>query len=407
MPSLATKLAAWLGCALLLPGVGAAAGQELPETPPPTTRPIAPPLEQLRAEAEDRLRTAAADAPLLSPMPRPIAGVLRITLADDLMQVECTAGETDGFKRVALSDVSGLATLNASPGTPESGRPSFVDFNHVEFDAPGAIAHSLQIFARGDYVQIAWDEATPQASSRIQLIQAPQMADDPDAVVRLYYDRFDAVTEEQLARKQFSARSFPALWAAHRAEVGRLVVEPLRRRGLHAGLLATPPALGWQVLGPTAEPPQEVKARVAELVRQLDAEAFADREAAAESLRQMGSPAAVALRAISPDTLSEEQRRAIDAIVAKYTVVPDAAAKAMARDPAFLIGCLYADDAGLWPLAAEALRRLHGVEVRLGESPAITRAEADRLLDALILDPARSAATRPGSASQPAAPTPN
>lgn len=386
-PLVAAVIAA---CSPLAPALA----QDAP--PPPATAPAIP-LPQLRAEQEQRLRAAAAETPLFSPTSRPVEQVIALRLVDGLIDVDPTVGETDGFKRVAISDIGGLATINASTGTPESGRPSFVDFNHVDFNTPGAITHSLQVFARGDYVQIAWDESGPLHSSRIQLIQAPQLADDPGNTVRLYYDLFEAITEEQLDRRQLSAESFDALWRDHRADVGRLVIDPLRRRGLHAGLLTTPPSLGWQVLGTGAEPPAAMKQKVSDLVKQLDAEAFADREAAAESLRQMGSAAAVALRSMDAAALSEEQRRAVDAIVAKYSAVPDEAAGVLARDPAFLIGCLYSDDAALWPLAADALSKATGAEVNLDGSPASARREADRLLDTLILAPARSKApqTRP------------
>lgn len=378
---------------------GARRGEEAPATRPATTVPAIP-LDDLRRHNEADVRKSAAEIPEMPP--RAIERLIALRLDDrGLIEAVPVVGETDGVKRLdPPPPIGGLVNVNASPGSPDGSRPPFIDFQHVDFapPEPGGVMHALQVFSRGDYLQISWDDTAVARSSRVQYIQAPQMSDDPQQNVRLYYDLFDAVTDDHLDHKQLSAASFPDLLRLHRDDTVRLLIAPLRRRGLHATLLATPPALAWQVLGDRMTAPPELARTVAELIARLDSERFADREAAAKRLREMGAPAVVVLRKIDRSGFSEEQRQAIETIVAQYARLPEQQATGLDADPLFLIGCLYADTPDLWPAAAELLQKAVGETAALGATTEERRAEADRLLDRHVIDPAaRRAATQPTS----------
>mgnify|MGYP001221551766 CR=1 FL=1 len=374
---------------------GAVRGLEPPARP--ATVPAIP-LDEMRRRNELDIRKAAAE---IQEIPaRSIDQLIALRLDDrGLVEAVPVIGETDGVKRLDLpAPIGGLVNINASPGSADGARPSFVDFQHVDFAPPMAVMHALQVFARGDYLQISWDETGVASSSRLQLIQAPQMNDDPQQHLRLYYDRFDSITDAHVDHQQYSAASFPQMLRAHRDEMLHLVLSPLRRRELHAALLSTPVPLAWQVLGDRADAPAGAEAAVLALVEKLNSDRFADRESAARQLRHMGAPAVVVLRKIDRSKFSEEQRQAIDTIVAQYAPMPERETAGLERDPLFLVGCLYADAPDLWSIAGKLIEEATGRRVSIGGTPEERRREADRLLDELILAPAeRRAATRPTS----------
>jgi hypothetical protein len=389
-----------LTCLILLGLCGLCPAADSPATAPSTR----PSLAELRRNHEQRIREAAASYAAFTP--RPLSDVIELALSPEtahsaeipggMIAVEPTVGDTAGLARLDPSDVGGLATIHASVPQDQNDRPAFVDFQHLLFSGDrlheSSIFSALQVFARGTYVQIAWDETSMLHSARMQLIQAPDVGEEPERTVRLYYDLFDNATDEQLAHRELAAANFRQLLRNHPREVFDWVVTPLKARELHVGLLITPPESGWQVLASRVKQvPAVLERRVGELVAGLNSESFPAREKAAADLRAMGVPAILVLSRLDRSTLSEEQKQSIDAIVARFAALPKEQADRLAGDRTFLLGCLYTNDPELRQLAAAEIRERFGVEVDLKDNsePAARQAADAALKDLLAADERR------------------
>src|ERR1043166_1505344 len=127
-------------------------------------------------------------------------------------------------------------------------------------------------------------------------------------------------------------------------EVARYL-EPIFRDFKQESVLArVDPKLAWQVFAPAYVPPPELAAKVKALAVKLDAENFADREAASRELAAMGAPAAMALTRLGRANMSDEQLSRIDVLTAPYKPLPDDQVAKLRNDRFFLLDCLAADD---------------------------------------------------------------
>jgi HEAT repeat protein len=125
--------------------------------------------------------------------------------------------------------------------------------------------------------------------------------------------------------------------------------------------------------------------RIADLVRQLGSEAYAEREAASRELVLRGEPAREALRGAAGDPDPEVRRRAARCLEEIATgpgpELPMAAARALSRRPVpdaaavFLAFLPHAGDEGVEAAVRDALLALHPESGRL--DPAVTAALAD------------------------------
>lgn len=360
-------------------------------TTAPSTQPA--PLETLREDARQRMLATVNN---LSPLPaRKIGDLIQLRVTDGLFVLECAVQDTGGVHRIDLTDMPGIAQINA--GVQPQTASTWVDFQHTEFATPFAISTLLQFFSRDDYMQIAYDFTGATEEFRVQLIQAPSMAENPGEMIRIYVERFNALNEDLIERVQISGRSVDELMTKHRTATLRYLIKPLASRGLHRGVLAIPKEKAWLVLGGN-EAPAEVVARVNELVKQLDAEKFPDRRAAAEALSKLGPPGALALRKVDRAKLSEEQRQAIETVLASYTEVSAQQTNELARDPLFLIGVLYSSEEALWPTAAKELAQVNpAYEVTLDD-----REKSIRMIDGLLMTVIDKEAPTTRPATQPA-----
>jgi hypothetical protein len=350
------------------------------------------PLETLREDSRQRLLATVNN---LSSLPaRKVGDLIHLRVADGLFALECSVQDTGGVHKIDLADAPGITQINA--GVQPQTASTWVDFQHTEFATPFAISTLLQFFSRDDYMQIAYDFTGATEEYRVQLIQAPSMAENPSEIIRIYVERFNAINEDLIERVQISGRSFDELMASHRGAALKYLVKPLASRTLHRDVLAVPKERAWLVLGGN-EAQAEVAARVNELVKQLDAEKFTDRRAAALELSGLGPPGALALRKVDHAKLSEEQRQAIETVLRSYTEVSAQQTNELSRDPLFLIGVLYSNEQALWPAAAKGLAAINpGYNVALDDRESSLR-EADKVLLKVIDKeaPTTQPATRP------------
>ncbi|MCS7032840.1 MAG: hypothetical protein NZ561_02470 [Phycisphaerae bacterium] len=379
---------AFLLLAVLLAPTPASASEQpaepVPSAEAPGTQPVT--LEALREAQRQRLVESMSSLSALPPAR--LDEVLRLSLRDGLFEVECPLGSTGGVHRIELTDLPGLAQINC--GADEQSGSRWIEWQHSEFETPEAVVTLLQVFARDNYLQIAADFVGPQRSGNMQLIQSPRNPGEdshPHEQVRLYVQSFAGSEENIIERVSLQAANFPELLRQHRSEVLRHVISPLARRKLHRAILTTPLQRAWLVLE-TADPPPQVAGRVAELVHQLNAEAYSARRAAADELAKLGPAGALALRRVDRARLSEEQRQAIETILAGYGELSESQRAELASDPLFLIGVLYSEERPLWPTAIERLmqwRSIPSMTGSVGDAEQV-RQMADAWLGQLIAE---------------------
>jgi|GEM_PF-5163688 len=353
------------------------------QTAPATLPTTQPTLDQRRVAEQEKLRQSMHTLSALSP--RTLGEVVGLSLGrdDGLLLPESPLTTTDGAHRVDLLDLPGLTQVNV--GQSDTSGDRWIDFQHVDFDTPGAVSTLFQIFGRADYLMIAYDFTGVVEERRVQLIQSPRMAEQPNETVRLYVERFDAITEESIGKINLRADRFDTLLRDHPQEAIEYLLRPIFSRKLHRELLRTPAGEAWQALGDSVPPPAEVKQQVDALVVQLNSDEFSKRESAAVALQKLGPSGAMALRAVDTKLLSEEQRQAIETTLASYLRLPGEQIARLKSDKLFLIGVLYSDESSLWPAALKAL----GGAAKLDASLTATdvRRTADGLLEAFV-DPA-------------------
>jgi hypothetical protein len=240
-------------------------------------------------------------------------------------------------------------------------------------------------------MMLAYDFTGIKEEMRVQLIQSPRMAESPDEVLRLYVERYEAVTEDLVGKLNLKADRFETLLQNHREETLRYVVGPIASRRMHRSLLRTPAGDAWQVLGKSVPLPESSVRKVSELVAKLNADEFADREAAAAELKALGAVGVMALATLDQKVFSEEQRQAIETIRASYTRLTDEQLATKQNDPIFLIGVLYSDELPLWSAALKQLKR----DESIADDAMAVRAAGDAVLLKLIADSSPSTQPAP------------
>jgi hypothetical protein len=101
--------------------------------------------------------------------------------------------------------------------------------------------------------------------------------------------------------------------------------------------------------------PAAVAAAVGTLLPDLDAPAFARRQAAADRLAALGPPAVVALAGYDRKRWSAQQGLEVDLLVAQATPLQPEEARQLRSDPHFLVDCFYDPDPVIRAAAADRL----------------------------------------------------
>jgi len=189
-----------------------------------------------------------------------------------------------------------------------------------------------------------------------------------------------------------SGGNFAALLREHPGEVIRYM-GPLFRTFNTKRLFGADTKLAKTVLTPH-RPGPEVDFLVGKIVRQLDSDSFAEREAGAASVRQIGTEALAVLQKMDRESLSPQQQTAIDAIAKEMGVTPDEAER-LRRNTNFVLDCFYCDDAAVRAAAREQFTKLHAsTEVKFDPN-------ADPLPQAEIVESLRKTLAAAGATTRP------
>jgi hypothetical protein len=338
---------------LLVPIIAAAQEQAATDPEKPQT------LELRRAEEQKTLEASLKGVPEMPS--RKLEELFAFALHDGFIVVHPKLAEaTDGMKRIDVPELPGITTLMmiGDPAGPAD-RAVGINLQNYRLDQPGVVYANLQVLLQPTHLQLALGVVGETETWDVSLLQQPPHEETPAElaqVVRMYVQVFDA-NEEQTQRLSLAAPTFSELRRKHPAETQKYLY-PIMHALQAEHLFAVDERLGWRVLAEDLEPDKQLVRQVETILEQFDSDRFQEREAAAQELRKLGQPAAIALLKADRSDWSIERQSGVDAFLAEFTQGEQDDAAAMRDSPAFLLDCLYSDNADLRSAAAARLQKI-------------------------------------------------
>ena len=155
----------------------------------------------------------------------------------------------------------------------------------------------------------------------------------------------------------FWADDFSSFIRDHPRESNLYLRSILRQLGVEA-LLAPDTTRAWQVFSDLRKPDPVLTAKVNQLLPKLNDPDYHVRNDALAKLFELGRDTADIIDHMDRSTLTPEQNIRLDRILLQYKPVPHDQIVKMRMDPAFLLDCLYSDDAAVRQTAVDRLRTL-------------------------------------------------
>jgi hypothetical protein len=323
---------------------------------------LPPTAEQERAAYIEQLETEVAQLPKIKP--DSIEQVVKFSIEQNMLSPRTELlVKSEISSHVIESGLPGyvrVALLGPQDAPEVRGR----NFTYIQHDLtdPHALVITTVSCIAGQII-LARDGENERYHWSVQLVQdappAPGAIPDQDPIRFLV--RRDATDTEKELDLKLSGANLAQLRSEHAAELDAYLRPILRDFKQEGAVFGVPPHVAWQVLGTDSTIDPAMLEKVQKTVSQLDADDFRDRQNAAEQLRQLGQPAALALAKLDRTKLSLQQIGAIDAFLAEFAPASADQVNGLANDKSFLLDVLFNDDSALRELA---LKRLHGVTGR-------------------------------------------
>ena len=329
-----------------------------------------------------------------------IGDVVQLGVENDNLVLRTTIPPTDALAKVAFDGAKpkGLVTVSAA-GAGGAGPyvPEQLNFALHDYSLPDGGMAITQVLASPGNLQIARSAEAGDSMQSVSLIQSGIYLVDSDDKIRLHVQDTDGGARN--VNLTLSARNFTELRRKHPKETAAYLEPIFRDLGQSAALFTVDPRAAWQVLADAYEPPADVRDKVQQLVKQLDADDPRQREAASKALDEMGQPAALALMRMPEaerEKLSEEQSSRVDAFLAGYRPIKPEEAESLRKNVEFLVLTLAADDEALRKVALGELKAVAGREIAFDVS-----ADKNARLDAVtkLRDELSPASTQPATQS--------
>jgi hypothetical protein len=319
-----------------------------------------------------------ADWPILHD--GPLQGRVSLTDLPGRAVIKCIVSRRLGV----FSPMFEYYELSKSEGKPSAteGKPS----------APAAVCRHLQIVNNMTHLQVVQDIESVDRFEAISLIESLDGSDSPPVTLRVQVIQG---TQPQL-NLVMSAATLPDLRREHPYEFEKYLRPLFRQFRQDEAIFAVEDRIAWQVMSDDWRPPPDLAARLNSLVAQLNSNEFSQRQAAQESLRRIGEPAALMLRSADRRDWTAEQNSRVNKFLGEFFPLSDDQAKMLGRDVNFLLDCLTSDDPALRAATLVHLDRLLGrkIECNLDQSPADRLAAVGALRRQLIPQPTTRDSTK-------------
>jgi hypothetical protein len=347
-------------CALALPSLLAATPSTRPT--PATTQSAAQMLAQLK-QSEQREFWSRNDFPKAPPapsgQPRSVGDLFQLAIENNHLLAKPVSGRIERC-RMEIMGLSGdaVVAIGGDPNGPEGA--TYVYFHHADFSRPDEVDRQAEIMVTAQQVNLSGDHTDLTGSRNVQLIESNEdNPEDPEKVCRLYVQGFSA-TDEQILKVTLAAPSFVELGRRYPREFHAYLDPVFRQLQQESAILAPDAKEALQVVAGQVPDDPTLKAKVDAAVAKFDADNFQQREKASKELHQLGQPAAMLLMRADRTGWSIDKTTGVDEFLANYKALPQTQTRDLKSDPAFLINCLYSDDAAVREGAARQLEKLVG-----------------------------------------------
>ncbi len=336
---------------------------------PQTTAPATPEqiLRSARDSEKDGIVKQLAQCPAIPPAQ--LSSVLQLGLRKGHLTLTTRLPATRGQSRVEIIDLPGICSLNLRQvGNEPAGKgayePDLFLLERYRFDELDSTVSALTVEALPTSVQLSWSSETLTGITQVMLIDqvSPTGPADDRAPANVIFKVSTHNNSGEGAEDAVELKSsdFVTLRREHPAEVQRYLGPIIRELHSDDEILPSDTVLAWQIFSGDAVVTDELERKTRAGVKQLDADDFAERDAATAALKKMGPVVAVALQRIDRATLSPQQSNIVDGLVKSFHPVTDETARKLGGDPAFLLSCLADDDPFVSQAALTRLRKVTG-----------------------------------------------
>jgi hypothetical protein len=291
-----------------------------------------------------------------------------------------------GERQVTIEDLPGPTSVSVRDplkgNEPREGLrvPLLFQLFHLDASDPDAVFCYASVAAMPGHLIIGGDYQLKNGSRSVQFVEErragdprPEANEEGDRLFIKEFDNDDRIVVDLTLR----GPDLETLKVRHPREVSRYLRPVLRDLG-HESLLAVSPQVAWQVFAPDVQPDPAIRAKVLQLLPELGAQSFRQRQAATQALKDLGDPGALVLMRLDPASMAEEQRARIQELLAAYRTLSSEQIAALRQDGDFLLDCVNSESAELRAAALEALKQKLGRTVEL---PADARARATAIAE--------------------------
>jgi hypothetical protein len=363
----------------------------------PATRPAVAPTTQAGKDSDwdklldgGALTTAPAnqDVPTNTIDAASIRNVVKLSIKDKLLELTTDLPPLEEQTRVRIADFPGKTdVVNLKDrGT--------ITVRH-EISVPPSTMMIYMFSSLPGSVRLTVDSENAREQKSVQYIQNGMNdgSDPEETPVKLFISVNDLTSNEKTVNLKLLANDIADLRRKYPRETATYFQPMLAALSQDDIVFAVDHRTAWQVLSASLPIDHAIEEKVTTLVKQLDADEYAARESAGESLEKLGEPAALVVMRMTRAGLSSEQNSRLDAFLAPYKPLKDEDAKKYAKDVTFLLDCLYTDDPAVRRIALHQIEELTGrpSDLKIDASPTQWKAMVRQLRKSLLAPPTTQA----------------
>jgi len=274
-----------------------------------------------------------------------------------------------------------LTYTESAPGEPDSGQFELELRDYPDAQSSVTIHLSCQpnTGGAGD-LSIASSLQTKDRFARVQYTQTQNRA-----FLQAFGSGSEADPDSQSVT--LAEKDFATLRERHPVETEKWL-RPVLHRLQQDLVFATDSNAAWQALADEWPANDRVKARVDQLVPDLNSTRWKTRSAAVNNLAKLGRDGATVVLRMNRTGLSLEQNSQLDQLLSRFRPLAGDDVKALATDPDFLLDCEYSDDLTVRRLALARLQRILNRPLHIDvTAPDVVRGDAIERLRADVHTP--------------------
>jgi hypothetical protein len=317
-----------------------------------TTRP-SPDEKQLKLEAQAEIVADMRDKPFIGE--KDFSDIIsfdtrdgRLVPSTSLPVMEPSYAKLKGTGGWAKIQVIGGETLHVA-----NGGHFLQQFAYRDLSVAGNVEIRTEVDFNYQRLSVTrWTGYADDGMLSVQLIETA--APGPESVV-LYIQNVSAAAPS--AQRRLFGPSLADLYLNHPSDVNQYLRPIFRTLRQEQVVFRPDEHWAYQALEELIPIDPAIPPKVEAAVKELDADSYAEREAAMVRLRALGAAAAVELMRDPPRNLTPEQSVRVDAFLAPFHPLPVEQIKRLRADPDFLLDCQFCSDAQIRRAAAEQFRR--------------------------------------------------